>query len=209
MICDNQLIVEGATSNLVDVELAFENLSDYDNFTDFVLKEILDNDIKKLHELEFTIDKLKDVKDIQDIPSVEYIDLFGTKWIDITAIEPEYGYLKSSIRFESKATPPLALLPLLSDKFNVSLRLESVESYSDRAYVMTSESFTDYEVEYMTYYEFQYNVKKDFECLEQLIPFYFSFDTMIEDLEKDNIFLTEKHTESLRKTFNKLSVKEL
>ena len=204
MICENTLIIYGDADKLMQIDFEFEKISEYNLFSEFVLDRLMNcfaHKTKELKNLEFVKEALEGVEDVEHIPLQILMDLFGTRWVDITTMDAEYGERKLTITFESNLTPPLAIAPIIAQGFEVRAYMESTESYSDNAYTIDAESLVDYDATYYNYYEFMYKVKNDYKVLENILPFYNSFETLEEDIEKENIFLKPKELLWLHEAF--------
>ena len=204
MICDNKIIIQSDNIDLLHkVQRNFkEDLRAYDNFSEFVYTELLEDNFDAIKNHEYTFELLKDVESIDELIESDLINLFGTRWIDVLKIKIDYKLNELSIYFDSKYKPPLILPLILAEKYNINVIMESVESYQDSAYLVDAFSMQNYTTKYMSYYEFQYKVNDDVKCLKELFAFCLDWEEFEKILTREHIHLTEKDESYLREKFN-------
>ncbi|MCH1473919.1 MAG: hypothetical protein L7V85_08390 [Bacteroidia bacterium] len=211
MICDNKLTIRcHDNKSLHDIEDLFTvHLKEYDTFSELVYSKILKGDFSLIKMLPFTQDIVDTAQELEEVASIDFNNLFGTRWIDVINTEVDYNDFILKVDFDSHWTPPLAMTCFIAQAYDVQITHEAIESTTDKAYYMKANSIVDYTIDYMTYYEFYYKIKNDIECLEQLFVFYETFDDFISGITKDNILLTGKEHLYLQEKYNELDTSKL
>ena len=194
-ICNNNLTVYGANVSFGEVLDDLLAVSDYDMFTDFCVEHIAKGNFSTLSQLTF----IEWDEKRENISDVDYMYLFGTKWIDIMSKGVTSSLLK--INFDSAYTPPIALAELISLRYKASVKISYSEPLENNAgYV----NFCDGKLlgsREMGYYEHRIKEHKDYESLLDLLEWCNSPSSIDIELMALNLNLTPAEDSIVRSMF--------